>query len=142
MGTILKTSTLTAAVFIGLLVGVSNAQDILNARIPFSFVVGSEEFPAGRYEFRTQQAILTIRGRDNGRGMFAITQPADGLDPKGDQPLLVFSHYENTYRLMNIWNSQTRGSSLVLRRARKSTNRVTSNTDQVVLITLTASAAK
>ncbi|HKC55567.1 MAG TPA: hypothetical protein VKC35_05565 [Vicinamibacterales bacterium] len=142
MGTILKTSTLTAAVFIGLLVGVSNAQDILNARIPFSFVVGSEEFPAGRYEFRTSQAVLTIRGRDNGRGMFAITQPADGLDPKGDQPLLVFSHYENSYRLTNIWNSQTRGSSLVLRRARKSTNRVTSNTDQVVLITLTASAAK
>src|SRR5258705_12900350 len=105
MGTILKISTLTAAVFIGLLVGVSTAQDILNARIPFSFVVGSGEFPAGRYECRTSQAVLTIRGRDNGRGVGAISQPADAPAPTRDPPLLVFSPYEASYRQTNSRDS-------------------------------------
>jgi len=58
MGTILKTSTLTAAAFIGLLVGVSNAQDILNARVPFSFVVGSEQF-LRPLRIQDHQAVLT-----------------------------------------------------------------------------------
>ena len=112
MRTILKTSSVAAAVFIGLFAGVSNAEDIVQAKIPFSFVVGNEELPAGRYEFRTSQAVLAIRGRDNDRGMFVIVNPPDGRDPKGDEPVLIFSHYENTYRLTDIWNSETREAPL------------------------------
>jgi len=133
MSTILKTSTIAAAVFIGLLAGTSNAQDIVDAKVPFSFVVGSEEFPAGRYEFRISQGVLAIRGQDNGRGMFAITIPAGGRDPNGDEPVLVFNRHENTYRLAEIWNSETRGASLLTRRHRDRMQRVASNTDRVLI---------
>ena len=141
MGTILKTSSLAAAVLLGLFAGTSHAQDRVNARVPFSFVVGTKEFPAGRYEFTTSQELLTIRGRDNGKGMFTIVNPAGGRGPRGDEPVLIFSRYENTYRLTDIWNSDTRGSSLVTHRDRRSPQRVTSNTDKVV-ITLAASETK
>ena len=141
MSRILKTSSLAAAVFIGLSAGASSAQDRVDAKIPFSFVVRSEQFPAGRYEFTTSQGLLAIRGRDNDRGMFVITNPADGRDPIGDEPVLVFSRYENTYRLTDIWNSETRGSSLLSHRDRRSANRATSNTDPIV-ISLAGNAGK
>jgi len=141
MGTILRTSSLAAALFIGLFAGTSAAQDVVVAKIPFSFVVGSAEFPAGRYQFTTSQGVLAIRGQDNDRGMFAITNPADGRDPDGDEPVLVFRHYENTYRLTAIWNSETRGSSLLTHRDRRSAERVASGTEQV-LITPSSNEAK
>src|SRR5258706_7778955 len=121
MSRILKTSSLAAAVFIGLFGGVSHAQDIVEARIPFSFAVGTEEFPAGRYQFTTSQAVLAIRRQDNNRGMFALTNPAGGRDPRGDEPVLVFRKYEKTYRLTEIWNSENQGASLVTHRDHKST---------------------
>jgi len=141
MSTILKTSSLAAVLFIGLFGGVSNAQDRVEAKIPFSFVIGTEEFPAGRYQFTTSQAVLAVRGQDNNRGMLALTNPAGGSDPNGDEPVLVFRQYEKTYRLTEIWNSENQGKSLVTHRDHKSTQQVASSTD-TVLITATANEAK
>src|SRR2546425_1793964 len=106
----LTTSSLVAAIFIGVFARTSSAQDLIEAKIPFTFVVASKEFPAGRYRFTTSQTVLAIRGRDNDAAMYAITIPTGGHDPNGDEPVLVFNRYENTYRLREIWNSETRGS--------------------------------
>jgi hypothetical protein len=62
MGTTLKTSSLAAARFVGLLANSASTQDVVEARIPFSFVVGSQEFPAGRYQFTNSHRVLTLRG--------------------------------------------------------------------------------
>jgi hypothetical protein len=140
MGTIFKTSSFAAVAIIGLFAGASNAQDLVDATIPFSFVVGNEEFPSGRYQFTTSQALLEIRGRDNDRGMFALTNPAGGRGPKGDQPVLVFKQYEKTYRLTDIWNSENHGASLVTRRDHKSAHQVASSTDTVVISATTNGA--
>jgi hypothetical protein len=141
MGTIFKTSSLAAALFIGLFAGASNAQDIVDANIPFSFIVGNEEFPAGRYQFTTSQAVLAIRGQDNNRSIFALTNPAGGRDPKGDDPVLVFNQYEKTYRLMEVWNSENQGASLVTHRDHKSAHQAASSRD-TALITATTNGAR
>jgi hypothetical protein len=141
MGTILKTSWLAAAVLVGLFAGPANAQDIVDAKIPFSFVVGNEELPAGRYQFTISQALLTIRGQDNERGIFALTNAAGGHDPNGDEPVLVFEQYEKTYRLTDIWNSENHGAALVMHRDPKSAHQVASSTD-TVLIKVTTNEAK
>ena len=107
-----KTSATLAAAFVGLFVGSASAQETLVAKIPFSFVVHGEDFPAGRYNVSTEGGVLTIRGTDNGAGMFALTIHADGRDPAGDQPVLVFTRYENTYRLSEIWESSADGFAL------------------------------
>ena len=104
-----KTSAALAAAFVGLFVGSASAQETLVAKIPFSFMVHGEDFPAGRYKVSDEGGVLTIRGMDNGAGMFALTIRADGRDPAGDQPVLVFSRYENEYRLSEIWESSAEG---------------------------------
>src|SRR6266496_3931431 len=104
-----KTSATLAAAFVGLFVGSASAQETLVAKIPFSFVVHGEDFPAGRYKVSDEGGVLTIRGLDNRAGMFAQTIRADGRDPAGDQPVLVFSRYENEYRLSEIWESSAEG---------------------------------
>jgi hypothetical protein len=133
-----KRSTVLAAAFVGLFVGSARAQEVVIAKVPFPFVVRGNEFPAGRYQLTDDSGILTIRGMDTGSGSFALTQPADGRDPVGDQPALVFNRYENGYVLSQVWESGTEGvtfpgQSTVLHRA--DGHPVASNTSTVVLAT-------
>jgi hypothetical protein len=107
-----KTSATLAAAFVGLFVASASAQETLVAKIPFSFVVRGEDFPAGRYNVSDERGVLTIRGLDNRAGMFALTIHADGRDPAGEQPVLVFTHSENEYRLSEIWESSADGFAL------------------------------
>ena len=44
--------------------------------------------------------------------MIALTQPADGHDPAGEEPVLVFIHDENQNLLSEIWESETEGVAL------------------------------
>jgi hypothetical protein len=108
MGAI-KTSAVLAVGFLGIFAGSARAQDAVVAKVPFSFVVRGQEFPTGRYNLTTEEGLLTLRGIGNGGGVFAMTAPADGSDPIGDQPALVFVRYEKTYRLAQIWRSSSEG---------------------------------
>jgi len=107
-----RTAAALAAIFVGLFVGSAGAQETVVAKIPFSFVVRGEAFASGRYRISDEAGILTIRSLDNGAAMFALTIRADGRDPAGDQPVLVFTPYENKYRLSEIWESGGEGFAL------------------------------
>jgi len=107
-----KIAATLAAAFVGLFGGSASAQETVVAKIPFSFVVRGEAFAAGRYRVSDEAGILTIRSLDSGGGMFALTIRADGRDPAGDQPALVFTPYENKYRLSEIWESDGEGFAL------------------------------
>jgi hypothetical protein len=111
MGTI-KTSAVLAVGFLGMFAGSARAQEAVVARVPFSFVVRGQEFPAGRYNLTTEEGLLTLRGIDNSGAVFAMTAPADGSDPIGNQPALVFVGYEKTYRLSQIWQSSEEGRAV------------------------------
>jgi hypothetical protein len=108
----IKTSTVLAVGFIGMFAGSALAQETVVARVPFSFVVRGQEFPAGRYDITTENGMLTLRGIDSSSGVFAMTTPAGGADPIGDQPALVFVRYEQTYRLSQIWQSSSEGMAV------------------------------
>ena len=133
MSTTLKTSSLAAAIFIGLVAGTSNAQEVIEAKIPFSFVVGRVELPAGRYRFTNDQSVLMISGKDNHAGMFVLTYRAAGRDPNGEDPVVVFDRHEKTYRLREIWDSETEGLSLVTRRHRDRAQPIASITSRVLI---------
>jgi hypothetical protein len=132
-----KTSAVLTAAFTSLFAGTSRAQEVVDAKIPFAFVIGGETFPAGHYEFTTRQTVLTMRGLDNDEGVFAMTTSAGGRDPQGDQPVLVFTRYENSYRLSEIWDSETEGQALAPQRDREASDPVASN---ALTVLITASA--
>jgi hypothetical protein len=108
----MKTSAVLAAAFVSLFVGSAGAEETVVAKVPFPFVVRGETFPAGRYEIRNDNGLLAIRGMDNGSGVFALAVQAEGLDPAGNQPALVFIRHENKYHLSQIWESSELGREL------------------------------
>ena len=110
----IKKTAVCAAVFLGMFVGSARAQGRLVAKVPFPFVVGGEQLPAGRYEVSDHgDGVLSILGMDNHTHAFAPAPPADGRDPAGNQPALVFLRYEHEYLLSQIWESRTEGRALV-----------------------------
>src|SRR5580765_1407851 len=114
MGTIKKASVFTAA-FLGMFVGSAHAQGIITVKVPFPFVVNKTAFPAGQYSIHTDDfngAVVAIEGIGNHSDAFALAMPADGRDPAGSRPALVFTRYENGYRLSQIWESATDGKML------------------------------
>jgi hypothetical protein len=111
----IKKSLLFTAAFLGLFVGSARAEGIVTVKIPFAFFVDHRELPAGRYDVRAIEdigSVLSIEGIKNGAATFVLTIPAEGGDPAGDQPALVFFRNENTYRLSEIWESNQMGRAL------------------------------
>jgi hypothetical protein len=108
----ITTAAVLAVAFTGMFTGAARAQDRVVATVPFPFVVHGQELPAGHYDITTEDGVLSIRGTDNSLRMIALTQPADGRDPVGDQPVLVFIRYENQNLLSQIWESEADGVAL------------------------------
>ena len=114
MNVITKSSVL-AAVFLGTFVASARAEDLITVKIPFPFVVDHKEYPAGRYDIRSDEdsgGVIWIEGMDNKSVAVALTVHADGRDPAGTEPALVFTRSENTYQLSQIWESRSNGREL------------------------------
>ena len=113
---VIRKASVFAAVILGACVSAAHAQEIIIANVPFAFVVAGTTLPAGRYEVRSVDAgelALSIQGIDDvSARAFVMSNTADGDDPAGDQPSLVFTRYENHYRLAGIWESKTEGREL------------------------------
>jgi hypothetical protein len=91
----------------------------MRVNVPFAFVVGHHQFSAGQYEIREVDGaanVIAIEGiSDPSSSGFVLTNAADGRDPAGDQPTLVFTRHEDQYRLTQIWDSTTEGRELAAR---------------------------
>jgi hypothetical protein len=110
---VIKKSSVLVAVFVGMFVSSSRAQEMLVVKIPFAFVVHGDQMPAGRYEVTFDNGILAIRGAEhNHAGVFATTFGAGGDDPAGDKPALVFIRHESEYVLSQVWESSDEGHVL------------------------------
>ena len=108
----IATSAVLAVAFTGMFAGAARAQERVVVTVPFSFVVHGEELPAGHYDITSDEGVLSIRGTDNSTRMFALTRPADGRDPAGEEPALVFVRYENENLLSEVWGDETEGRAL------------------------------
>jgi hypothetical protein len=105
-----------AVVLLAMFAASAHAQDTITVKVPFPFMVGSESFPAGRYDIQPADfgsSVIAIRGLDKKPSSgFALTSLSGGTDPDGDQPVLVFKKWEKTYRLAEIWQSKEEGREL------------------------------
>jgi hypothetical protein len=112
MRTVWKSAAL-GAIFLGFFAGSAHAQETIIVNIPFSFEVNHSKAPAGRYEAVIDgDGVLSLRGENVNERVLALTSPADGRDPEGDVPALVFRRGEDGYRLTAIWESDTEGRAL------------------------------
>jgi hypothetical protein len=92
-----------AIAFLGLFAATATAQETLKAKVPFPFAVRGEQLPAGTYEIIDDHGLLLIRGTTTRAGAFVLSYPADGRDPAGTDPVLVFVPSEQGYVLSQVW---------------------------------------
>lgn len=121
-----RTSVVLAMAVVGIGVGSARADEAIVVKVPFPFVVHDETLPAGRYRVVNEEGVMMVRGLDNRAAIVAMTIQADGRDPAGANPALVFVRRENAYVLSQVWESGGEGlavkepSSHAGRRAAKS----------------------
>jgi hypothetical protein len=110
---------LFAAGLVMLAAGTASAAAV-EVKVPFPFVVQGQTMPAGQYRVEsetTDPSILLIRGEKGTKpGMFVVTRTAAGHDPAGDTPALTFDRFENTYRLVSVWESMRQGQEIPVSR--------------------------
>ena len=111
----IKRSLVLAVLLTGVAGGRVYAQDVVDVKVPFDFLVKGQTFHAGTYEVtmnRAGEGVVSLRS-DRGKAFaFVLTIPASGHDPAGEQPALVFSHHENLYELSQIWETGTQGGEV------------------------------
>ena len=108
-----------AAVVVGVLLAsvVAAQADMLEVKVPFAFLVGSTQMPAGTYRLErdssTSSSVILIRGEHgNTAQMFVQTTPLKGANPAGDAAALVFVPDETANRLTQVWGSGTLGQEV------------------------------
>jgi hypothetical protein len=87
-----------------LLVSIPNtyAQTTVTATVPFPFMVGKTEVPAGTYIINSMShSVIEIRDRYTGRGVLSLVNPEHPGSNDGT-PKLVFNKYGNRYFLAHI----------------------------------------
>ena len=115
MRSLIVKSAMAGAVLL-LASGTARASDVLQVNVPFSFQVGKEMFPAGRYMVEEDSlngpAVLLIRGMQTPQAAFVLTETAAGQGP--GKPSLQFEHRENQYRLTGVWEAPGDGRTIVM----------------------------
>ena len=112
---VISKSSVLAIALLAIFAGRARAQDVISVNVPFPFVVGHEAFPAGHYDIEAADpsgSVLLIRGTDNKSAGFVITTRADGGDPAGETPALIFTNYEKTLKLAVVWESGDEGRNV------------------------------
>jgi hypothetical protein len=107
----------TVAVVGVLLASVVAAQaGTIEVKVPFAFVVGSTQMPAGTYRLErdsSRSSVMLIRGEHgNTAQAFVLTTPLKGGSPAGDAAALVFVPDETANRLTQVWGSASTGEEI------------------------------
>jgi hypothetical protein len=111
-----------ALIFTGVASAHSHDQQVMQAKIPFTFQAGSTMLPAG--EYRIQQALTAtetvqqLRNTDSSAAVFVGTYSVDPGN-KHVEPRLIFNCYTNVCFLSEIWTGSGPGRKLVQSRREK-----------------------
>ena len=82
----------------------AHAQDRVDAKVPFAFVVNGVQMPAGTYEVRDMSegsGVLTIQSTDGQKTVSVMTIPTSSSNEEGD-PKLLFDTINNQHVLVGI----------------------------------------
>ena len=77
------------------------ATELMTANVPFGFVVGHTEFPAGEYSISGSTLPNCIWIRGNGKVANNLTMSSENRGSV-DKSVLVFKRYGNTYFLVQV----------------------------------------
>ena len=89
---------------------VAQAQELVAVNIPFDFVAGNTQLPAGEYTVKVSaptHTIILISRKDSATSAFLVTNAAVSAEPQSESKL-VFNRYGDHYFLSQVW---TAGSS-------------------------------
>src|SRR5262245_3640442 len=103
MRSTLTKSLIGALAAVLLSAGVASAADVLEAKVPFPFVVNGHSFPAGQYTIEragSSPSVFVIRGMGwtSSRAVCVARRPAGNHAP-ADMPALQFMATENEYKM-------------------------------------------
>jgi hypothetical protein len=108
-----------AMVVVGVLLAsaVAAQAETLEVKVPFAFLVGSKQMPAGTYRIvrnsSMSSSVLLIQGEHgNTAQVFVQTSPLRGASPTGDAASLVFVPDETANRLTQVWDSGSTGKEV------------------------------
>jgi hypothetical protein len=90
---------------------VAQAQEALVVNVPFDFIAGNQNLPAGEYSVKVSQTdarIVLIERRDATAAMFIGTNTVVANTIQSESKL-VFNRYGDRYFLSQVWNE---GNSL------------------------------
>jgi hypothetical protein len=103
----------------------AQAQDRVDAKVPFAFVVHGVQMPAGTYDVREMSEgpdVLIIESTDGQKAVSMMTIPSSSSNEEGD-PKLLFDKINNQHVLVGIDYGDGEGRQIVSN---------TSNADQSV----------
>ena len=104
------------AVVVLLASAVAAQAETLEVKVPFAFLVGSTQMPAGTYRLERgsmSSSVMLIRGEHgNNAQAFVLTTPLKGGSPVRDEPALVFVPDETANRLTQVWGSASSGQEV------------------------------
>jgi hypothetical protein len=114
----MRKSVMLAGAFLLFAGANANASDwyTIEVNVPFPFVITGHTFPAGQYRVEEQDngSSLLLRGEaGNHAATFLTTTPASRQESAGSKPALMFTLYENQYRLSSVWESGSEGWSII-----------------------------
>ncbi len=114
-----------AMVVVGVLLAsaVAAQAETLEVKVPFAFLVGSHQMPAGTYRITRDtslpSSVMLIRGEHgNTAQLFVQTTPMRGAAPAGDRAALVFVPDETANRLTQVWDSGSAGAEMTARHSK------------------------
>jgi hypothetical protein len=116
----------------------------VKARIPFSFMIGSQRLPAGEYtiQYVNQNAgktALLFKSAD-GRTSRIVNMMLKENETIQEKASLVFNQYAESYFLSEVWTGGDQyGLSLPRSRAERNLNELSKNEPKRVTVALTAS---
>jgi hypothetical protein len=95
---------------------VAQAQEALVVKVPFDFMAGNQNLPAGEYSVKVSQTdarIVLIERRDATAAMFIGTNTVVANTIQSESKL-VFNRYGDRYFLSQVWNEgNSRGRQLM-----------------------------
>ncbi len=122
---------------------VAQAQQDVAVNIPFDFVAGNTQLPAGEYTVKVSaptHSLILISRKDATMSAFINTNPAVSSAPQTESKL-IFNRYGDRYFLSQVWQEGNAQGRQLLKSSREKEVALTANLETKGQVTLVAGLA-
>jgi malonyl CoA-acyl carrier protein transacylase len=122
---------------------VAQAQEPLVVNIPFDFVAGNSQLPAGEYTVKVSaptHSLILISRKDATASAFINTNAAVSAEPQSESKL-IFNRYGDRYFLAQVWQQGYAQGRQLLKSSREKEVALSANIQTQSRVTLVAGLA-